>query len=93
MAVCSIIRISWPGYAAAALWGITVTFIWGMQGSRIRRYYFFLKDIKEGLEKTISGTVESVDLSVTSRELIDFYTIIFNGRRSKSGITFKKALL
>ena len=78
VAVCSIIRISWPGYTAAVLWGITVTFIWGMQGSRIRSYYHFLKDIREGLEKSITGTVQNVDTSITSRELIDFYTIIFN---------------
>lgn len=78
VAVCSIIRISWPGYVAAALWGITITFIWGMQGARIRKYYHYLKDIREGLEKTITGTVENIDLSITSRDLIDFYTIIFN---------------
>ena len=76
--ICSIIRIDWPGYAAAVLWGITVVFLWGMQGARIRRYYLYLKDIKEGLEKTITGSVELVDKSVTTRDLVDFYTVIFN---------------
>jgi hypothetical protein len=76
--ICSIVRVDWPGYAAAVLWGITVVFLWGMQGVRIRRYYLYLKDIREGLEKTTTGSVQLVDKSVTTRDLVDFYTIIFN---------------
>ena len=75
---CSILRVDWPGYVAGGLWGITVVFLWGMQGARIRRYFLFLKDIKEGLDKTITGSIASIDRSVTSRDLVDFYTIIFN---------------
>ena len=76
--ICSIIRVDWPGYIAAVLWGITVVFLWGMQGSRIRKYFLFLKDIKQGLEKAITGVVEEVDISITSRDLVDFYTVTFN---------------
>lgn len=76
--ICSVVRIDWPGYVVAVLWGITVVFLWGMQGARIRRYYLYLKDIREGLEKTITGSVEKVDKSITTRDLVDFYTVIFN---------------
>lgn len=76
--VSSILRIEWPGYVVGVLWAITVVFLWGMQGSKIRRYYLFLKDMKEGLENTTSGSFVEIDSSVTSRELVDFYTIIFN---------------
>jgi hypothetical protein len=76
IAVCSIFRVSWAGYTAAAVWGIYVVFIWGMKGSRIRKYYHFLKDINEGLENNIVGTVEDIDTSLTTKDMIDFYTII-----------------
>lgn len=76
--VFAIVRIDWPGYVIAVLWSITVIFLWGMQGSRIRRYYLFLKDMKEGLDKSTTGQVVSVDSSITSRELVDFHTVIFN---------------
>jgi len=76
--LCSVFRVDWPGYTAGVLWGITIVFLWGMQGSRIRKYYRFLKDIREGLEKAITGSIESVDSSITTRDLVDFFTIIFN---------------
>jgi hypothetical protein len=76
--VCSITRIDWLGYAASVVWGIFVVFSWGTQGARIRKYYLFLKDINEGLEKEITGSVKEIDSSITSRDLVDFYTVIFN---------------
>ncbi len=76
--ICSIARIEIPGYLASVLWAIAVVYLWGMQGSKTRKYYLFLKDIKQGLEKTVTGSVESVSDSITSRDLVDFYTVIFN---------------
>ncbi len=76
--VFSIVRIDWPGYTISALWAIFVVSSWGMQGARIRKYYLFLKDIKEGLEKEITGSVKEIDTSITSSDHLDFYTVIFN---------------
>lgn len=74
--ICSIIRLSWPGYVAAGLWGLFVIFIWGMKGSKINRYYHFLKDIEEGLENNITVNVERIDSSIITKDLVDFYTMI-----------------
>ncbi len=76
--VCSVTRINWPGYVVAAAWAIYVVFLWGTQGARIRRYHLFLKDIKEGLEKEITGSVKEVDSSITSSDHMEFYTVIFD---------------
>jgi hypothetical protein len=73
--VCSIVRISWPGYVVAGLWAIYVVFIWGMKGSRARKYYHFLRDISEGLENHVVGTVKDIDSSISINDMLEFYTI------------------
>lgn len=72
---CSIVRLSWPGYATAGIWGVYVVFIWGMKGSRARKYYHFLRDMSEGLENKVVGTVEDIDTSVSLKDMLEFYTI------------------
>ena len=76
--VASISRIMWIGYTGAILWAIVVVFLWGMKGSYIRKYYNFLKDLRQGLENTITGTVASIDSSKSIKELIEFYLVVFN---------------
>lgn len=88
--VCSIIRVSWPGYAIAVIWGIFVIFIWGMRGTRIRKYYHFLRDISRGLENNIKGAVEDIDLSVSVKDMLDYYTIILREDGSASDSPARK---
>ncbi|MCK5129347.1 MAG: hypothetical protein KAQ68_05830 [Clostridiales bacterium] len=76
--VASISRIIWIGYTGAILWAIVVVFLWGMKGSYIRKYYNFLKDLRQGLENTITGTVASIDSSKNIKELLEFYLVVFN---------------
>ena len=82
--ICSIFRISWPGYTIATIWAVFIVFMWGIRGSRIRKYYHFLKDISEGLEKNITGVVENIDSSIKIIDMLEFYLIEF--RESGSSI-------
>ncbi len=74
--LCSIIRIDWPGYIVSVLWAIFVVSYWGLKGSRIKKYYHLLKDMNEGLEKNITGAVESIDTSINVKDTLDFYLIL-----------------
>ena len=80
--IASITRIDLIGYAVAVIWAIVVVSLWGMRGSRILKYYHFLKDISEGLENTIIGTVEYVDSSINIKEMLDFYLVVFREDKS-----------
>lgn len=73
----------WLVYAAACVLAVGALFIWGNFGARLFCWNRFLKEMRIGLEREITGVVASIDEEEAVKEGIEFRGIrLFTGEDS-----------
>ena len=68
-------RISWPGYVAAGVCTAAIVFIYGLFGARINAYRKFLRDIYQGLEREMTGTITDIEETLSVSNNLEFSVV------------------
>lgn len=69
------VRISWPGHVAAGVCAAAIVFIYGMFGSRVNAYRRYLRDVDQGLEREITGSVSGIDETPAVSSNLEFLSV------------------
>ena len=76
-------RMGWPSYVSAGLLAIVSLFLWGNYGVRLVAWRRFLTEMKKGLERSVSGTIASIDKEENVKEGLEFRALrLFTGEDS-----------
>jgi hypothetical protein len=76
-------RIVWLAYAAAAAFVLATLFLWGNFGGRLVAWRRFLRDMRAGLEREVTGVIASIDGQEALKEGLEFRALrLFTGEES-----------
>jgi signal transduction histidine kinase len=65
-------RMDWLAYVSIAVLAVASLFLWGNFGIRLIAWNRFLKEMRIGLERTISGMIASIDEDEAMKEGLEF---------------------
>ena len=70
-------RLAWLGYISAVLFAVFSVFVWGTKIMPSSKYYHFLRDIDQGLEKTTIGYVLKIETDASIKDMLEYNLVLF----------------
>ena len=72
IAAALILRMIWLLYTAAVVLTVVSLFLWGNFGVRIFCWRRFLKDMRTGMQREVTGEIISIDEELSLRDGVEF---------------------